>query len=144
MINVVEYKAQHLAELRDKGDVGYLTNLYTDKVIGNLERFNSITVLSPEGEVISCGGVIPFWPTRGEAWQFFSERLLKKYALAVTRATIRFLEACPVRRIEAVVDLDFEQGHRYIQALGFEVEAPIMEFYGPTGKHCTLYSRIGG
>jgi hypothetical protein len=60
----------------------------------------------------------------------------------VTKMAKRFLDVCPIRRIEAAVVVDHGPGHRWAQLLGFELEAPLLRAYTPQGEDCSLYSRV--
>jgi hypothetical protein len=112
-------------------------------IVCNSNNGIAYTVFDGE-EVLFCGGVIEFWKNRGEVWGIFNAEMSKHQFLAVHRATKRFLEVCPVRRLEAMVETDFVQGHRWIKKLGFEVEAVRLRSYFPNGKDGTMYAKING
>lgn len=105
-----------------------------------LEQANSFSVFRGE-EVLLCGGVFDYWPGRAEVWSFLSVDAGKHF-VALTRVVRRFLNMCTQRRIEAVVDCNFEQGHRWVRMLGFKLEAPRMKAYHPQGEDCALYARV--
>jgi ABC-type branched-subunit amino acid transport system substrate-binding protein len=64
------------------------------------------------------------------------------HMVRITKAVRRFLQACPYRRVEMTVDLDFEAGHRWANMLGFRLEAGRMLAYRPDGGTCSLYARV--
>lgn len=94
-----------------------------------------------EGVVLLTGGVMPYWDNRGEAWAVFNQDC-KKHFLTLHNIAKRFFEICPIKRIEAAVEIDFEPGHRWVKALGFQKEADILRSYTPDGKDCSLYARV--
>ena len=58
----------------------------------------------------------------------------------IHRAVLRGLSAAPFRRIEAHVEASHAEGHRWIAALGFELEGVMRNFWN--GRDFALYSRI--
>lgn len=139
---VVKLKASHIYWLKEKGAFSYLTPYLREDNIRALEnaRF-AFTALTQEGEVLGCAGVVEFWEGRGEAWAAFNPNC-KNYFILLHKMVKRFLEIAPFTRIEAVVDLDFPEGHRWIKTLGFELEAPLMRGYTVTGKDSALYAKV--
>jgi len=62
--------------------------------------------------------------------------------LYVHRLVHYVLDNCPLRRVEAYVDFEFEPGHRWARMLGFKLEAPRMKCHRPDGGDSALYARI--
>jgi len=58
----------------------------------------------------------------------------------ITRAARRFYEVCPLRRIEAEVACEHEQGRRWVEMLGFEREGRMRSYWA--GKDFDLYARV--
>lgn len=144
MITIIPLKAEHVQRLKDMGHLTYLTPHVNLPNMRKLESNRwSFSAVDDTGEIQAVGGVIEIWGSRGEAWMFFNSNA-GPYLTAIFKGTVRFLDLCPLERIEAVVDLDFERGHRYIKALGFKLEAPLMRKYGVTGLDGSLYSFIKG
>lgn len=111
-------------------------------VLPLLERHNSWSLLTSEDLVFACGGTIQQWPGRHTGWLYFTPAT-GGYMVRLFRLVRHFLE--PVRgRIEATVIADFEQGHRFVKMLGFEVENPpgILTGYGPDGRDHIAYVRF--
>lgn len=92
------------------------------------------------GRVVFCVGVIELWPERGEAWAFFSQDAGVHF-MAIHRIVKRFLFARHFKRIEATVELNFPRGIRWVEMLGFKVEAPCLAQYRE-GQDYALYSFI--
>lgn len=141
MIQVVRFKAEHLSQLMEQEATQYLRAYLTPAHIAALEQSpHSMTGLA-DGRVVICGGVVEYWPNRGEAWAIIDQNC-KEHFTAIHNAVKRFFEVCPLRRIEAAVDIGFEAGHRWMRLLGFELEAPVLRAYRPEGGDCSLYARV--
>jgi RimJ/RimL family protein N-acetyltransferase len=93
-----------------------------------------------DGDVIAFAGIEPQWQNRAIAFALLSETAGAHFP-AIHKAVLRFLEWAPYRRIEATVDVGFEQGHRWIKMLGFEIEG-YMRAYRPDGADMLLYARV--
>ena len=92
------------------------------------------------GDVLAIAGVTPQWENRALAWALIGDCAGQHFP-SIHKAVRRFLERAPYRRIEASVDVGFEQGHRWIKMLGFEIEG-YMRAYRPDGADMLLYARI--
>lgn len=93
-----------------------------------------------KGEVLACAGILPQWPGRAIAWALMGAGAGRQFT-AIHKATKRFLEQQPTKRIETWVLSGFQQGHRWIQMLGFRWEGR-MESFTPAGEAGDLYARI--
>jgi RimJ/RimL family protein N-acetyltransferase len=93
-----------------------------------------------EDKVIGVAGLHPIWDNRALAWAIIS-RDAGAHFVQIHKQTLSFLNNSPFRRIEATVDVGFDQGHRWIKMLGFELEG-YLRAYRPDGEDQILYSRI--
>lgn len=142
MISVVKFKAEHLFRLKEAGAVDYLDEYVNPESCKALENAAySYTALSETGEVLGAYGLNHLWKDRAEAWAFFNLNCKKNF-LGIHNAVSRFLEVCPYRRVEAIVDYNFKAGHRWVKTLGFELEAPLMKNYLMDGRDASLYARV--
>jgi len=116
---------------------GSLNGSAPEKVVMIGDGYSAI---DDHGEVIYCAGVLPVWPGRGIAWAYISMHACR-HMLKVTRSVRRYLEITPHRRIEAAVDVGFEEGHRWMRLLDFNHEGRL-EAYAPDGHDVDLYARI--
>lgn len=145
MVQVVPLKAAHVKYLAESGALTYLTDYVRDENLALLEKEKfAFTALDEEGLPVACGGVIFSWPGRAEAWAFFDPFRSQRHFLAIHRLVVRFLETTDITRIEATVDVNFAEGHRWIQLLGFQMEAQLLRRYTVDGRNVSLYSRIKG
>lgn len=140
MIEVVKFTPEHLDRLDEQEATAYLRPYLRPEHVQALAAGQSYTALAGE-RVVACAGVVEHWPGRGEAWAYL-DRDCRRHFLAITNAVRRFLDVCPLRRVEAVVDVEFPAGHRWVRALGFALEAPRMAAYRPDGGDCALYARV--
>jgi len=139
-MDTVDFKAEHLRELQDTGSQQYVSQYIAEASIATLENYESFSGIA-DGRVIACSGVVPIWNNRAMAWAYLADDIAKEF-LHVHFAVLRFLKRCSYDRVEATVECNHVEGHTWIQALGFELEAPVMHKYLPNGAPCSLYSRI--
>lgn len=137
---LVPYKAEHLFKLQAQEAQQYLARHMDDKYARDLEQTLSWTGLVGD-RVIGCFGVCPMWHHRALLWSYM-DQTAGKHLIAIHRAVLRYLEVTPYRRIEAEVDCEFEQGHRWLAMLGFELEAERMRAYRVDGGDSALYAKV--
>jgi len=95
--------------------------------------------------VLALAGVSKVWEGRYQAWSFLSRDCGPSGFVAVHRAVRSYLDQSSYRRIEATVESDFDEGHRWLRMLGMRCETPeAMVGYYPDGRSAYLYSRAGG
>lgn len=141
MIEIVSFKYEHLGMMKEQVAT-MATFPKINEVHGRTLQTSGFSyTMMGGGEVLGCAGVLPYWPGRGEAWTILSGDC-GKYFISMHKAVKRFLDICPFKRVEATVDCYFEEGHRWIKMLGFELEAPRMRKYTEDGGDYSLYSRI--
>ena len=141
MIEVVKFQAEHYAQIHEQSGTVHLRPNITEAHLGALAALpHSYTVLAAS-RPIACGGVIEMWPGRAEAWAVLDATCRRDF-MAVHNAARRFLDLLNIRRVEAVVEVGFAAGHRWLRALGFHMEAPRMLRYGWDGRDYSLYARI--
>lgn len=112
-------------------DPTYATSLYTAGPAYSLVG---------DDEVLACSGLIPQWENRAIAWALIGKEAGRHF-LMIHRAVRNAIDLHRYRRIETAVAADFEQGHRWMRMLGFELEGR-MRAYTPDGRDCDLYARI--
>jgi hypothetical protein len=141
-MRVAKLKEEDLYWLREQPRQKHLAEILDDrqvKVCAAAEY--SYTVFSEDGRVMMCGGLVPYWNGRAGAWATFNKDCRREF-IGIHRVVERFFKIAPFRRIEAPVDVDFEPGHRWVKALGFTLEAPLMKKFLPNGVDCSLYARV--
>lgn len=93
-----------------------------------------------DGRVLAIAGIAPQWSNRAIAWALISGEAGQHFP-AIHRATRDFLIRCPFVRVEATVDVGFNQGCRWLKMLGFELEG-YMKAYRPDGADMLLFARV--
>lgn len=142
MIKVVRFEPAHLTELTAQQGLEYMQGFFTeDQKKGLAASRNAFTGISDDGRVVVCAGVADLWENRGEAWSVLNP-VCKREFLGIHNAVKRFLDVCPIRRIEAAVDIDFEAGHRWARLLKFELETTRARAYLPSGNDAAIYVRV--
>ena len=134
------FKASDLMELDEQEATQWLRAYVRPEHAAALERGMSYTA-RVDGKIVVCAGVVEHWEGRGEAWAFLAKDSGKHF-VAIHRAVKRFLDVCPIKRIEAAVDYEFEPGHEWVTMLDFKIEAQRMRGYFPDGRDATLYARV--
>lgn len=104
-----------------------------------LERQNSWTAVH-DGSPLACGGTIQQWRGRHVAWMYLTAKTGPHMGF-ITRAVKSALEKVE-GRVELTVRQDFDKGHRWAKLLGFQVETPVLEAYGPDGENHVGYVRM--
>jgi len=140
-VRMEKFKAEDIASLAQTPGNEYLKS-FTPGSLRALERSPyAHTVFADDGTVLLCGGVTPYWEGRAESWAMLNRNRRADF-IGLHRVALRFLEKCPVRRIEASVECDSENGHRWCKALGFKLEAERLKGFLPGGKDAALYARV--
>jgi hypothetical protein len=138
---VVPFQPEHLTAMVLQPDQAYLRAWITPEVAAAVAAHEAFSALDEDGDVIGSAGVINLWEGRGMAWAYLSVNA-RNHMLPITKAVRRFLEVCPLRRVEMTVDAEFPQGHRWANMLGFKLECGRMQAYRPDGGACSLYARV--
>ena len=140
MMLIIPYKAEHLSGLMLQAAQQYMQAYISEADTKALEQGYAYTGLD-EGNVLICAGVMPIWQGRGLAWAYVAEHA-RAHMIALTRSVKQVLDTLPFDRIEAAVDVDFGQGHRWARLLGFELEVARMRKFRPDGGDAALYARV--
>ena len=92
--------------------------------------------------LIASAGVIEFWPGRSQVWAMMSDQM-PRYGALIHRYVKRYLDHHPVRRLECVVDPQFQKSVEWAKRLEFEFES-VMKAYGFHGQDMHMYVRHHG
>jgi len=114
---------------------------YVPASYASVQKPPGLSMTAREGEhIVLCGGVIPTGPRMGLLWALLSHDA-GRHMVWLHRATRRFLEIEPWRRVEATVESGFPAGCRWLTLLGFEFEGRMRSF-GPGGEDHLRYARV--
>lgn len=137
---IVPYNRTHIDDMIAQEGQAYLSKYVTADHAKALEGKWAFTGKDGDKVLISAG-VIELWPGRGVAWAYI-DRDAGKCFPSIHKAVKRFIDYCPIRRIEATTDVGFEPANRWIKMLGFTLEAPVMKAYNPTGNDSSLWAKV--
>lgn len=140
-MHVVPFEAEHFALMRVQGEQDWLSRVATVEDMRVLEGPYSSTLMVG-ARPMACAGVVPYWKGRGYLWSFLSAEVDRWTFPALHAEAKRFLAGLPFTRLEASVDVGFANGHRWLKALGFEVETPLQRKFLETGADAVGYVRI--
>jgi hypothetical protein len=142
MTKIVKLKAEHLDELLKRPGMEILAQYVSHDQAKELEKSeHAFSAINEEDKVVACAGIVQVWQGRGKAWAII-DRKSKQDFLSVHRAVKRFLSVAPHRRLEADVDCEYAEGHRWMKLLGFSMEAQEMKKFRPDGGSCSLYAKV--
>lgn len=112
----------------------------TPSVALDLEEIGGTAAIR-DGEVLAVAGILPQWRGVGLAWAWLG-RAWRKEARAITDHIRATLDASDFHRIEAAVRVDYDRGHRWMQALGFQLETPVARAWGPDRADYSIWVRV--
>lgn len=138
----IPFEAGHLRTLKPQAAQRRVTPYLLDERMTLLENEYALTLTS-DGQKLMCCGAVPRSQSRAEVWSILSELVTAKNFLGVHAQGKQFLSGLPFKRLEMIVDVNFDAGHRWAKCLGFEVEAPMMKAYDFDGRDSALYARVG-
>jgi hypothetical protein len=120
---VVEFKPEHLHAIAlQPAQEGFRAFLASGDFAERVARSGPAWTAMVDGEPIACGGFHYPWKGRAQAWAVLS-KAAGAHMVALTRAVLRGMRACPAARIEAHVNAAFEAGSRWAEMLGMQREA---------------------
>lgn len=141
MLTHINFRAPHVDEMAIQADQAWLMDHYSLDDLKVLEGRYAATVLK-DGVPVMCTGAAELSPARCSVWAILSARIDAALFREIHPLAKTFLGVLPYRRVEAVVDVDFRAGHRWVRALGFEQEAARMRGYELDGRDCALYAKV--
>lgn len=137
---IVPFESQHLEQINLQDSQAYFGSMIEPDWGPSLMQAGPCFSAIHDGAVLASSGVIKHWENRATAWALLSKDATPHF-VRIHRAVSRFLDLTDFKRVEAFVDADFEEGHRWIQMLGFEREG-YMRSFSPNGNDAILYARI--
>ena len=141
MIYLLPFDARHFRQLRAQPAQAWAAGLVTEKDLRALEG-PSATTLMRDGKPLACAGALEYWPGRAMVWSFIGADADAAVFPKLHAHAKQFLDGLPYRRLEASVDVGFENGHRWMRALGFTVETPLQRYFQPNGGDSVGYVKI--
>jgi len=127
-MRIVDFKPEHYREIEEV----YSEPKLSDILFAQADQMEAVskagpcwTLITDDGRVIGCVGMIMLWQGVGQAWAVFSP-LVKEYGIAVSRAVKRMIshgfdEYC-LDRLQIIVQPEEEKNITWAWFLGFEEE----------------------
>lgn len=140
-VEVKKMKVEDAAAMAAKQAFSYIGSEMTPAQIAAIEACEHAYSIFIDGTLKMVAGVTTYWPGRGEAWAILDPQCKTDF-MELHHVVKRFLDICPVKRIEAAVECEFTPGHRWVKSLGFELEAKKLRAFLPDGKDASLYARV--
>lgn len=141
MLYGVPFEAAHLQHLVLQPAQQWCRSYLQGAELRTLENEWAATLMH-DGRPIACVGPALYWENRALVWSFISTAVCQSNFLTIHRLAKAYLAGLPFRRLEAAVDVDFDAGHRWARALGFQLEAACMSAFQLDGRDCALYARV--
>ena len=139
-IEIIRFTSQHWQDIESQDATAFLKPLLKPEHIALLAGGRYAYTAVSGGRIVCCGGVVESGMGVGEAWTILAKTCRNDF-MGIHHAVKRFLDICPLKRVEASVDCEFPAAHRWIKLLGFRMEVPRMENYCLTGNDYALYVR---
>lgn len=139
-MHVIPFEPLHLRTLVLQEAQAWMQPMLADDYGVSLKKAGPCFTITEGEDVVMCSGMVNMWENRAQAWALISQGAGAHF-VRIFRAMKSYLDLQDTRRIEAVVDANFEQGHRMMRMLGFQHEG-LMRAYLPDGRDACLYGRI--
>ena len=149
MMEIIPYQIWHIEEILKKHPREYELKWATSpdwKVwLWKWKKDGPAYTVKIDDELVMCAGVIYVSKYIGECWMVLSS-LFPKYRKTCFKAIKTYLDktmsSYGLRRLQAMVDQDFQEAHHFLIHLGFRSETPDgMKYFGPNGETMYLYGR---
>lgn len=141
MTVIVPFEAWHVHQLQEWDEDDNSPLLEPENAAFIAQHGGAFTFMDDAEElVVACGGTVCVWGNRRMAWAFFTP-MAGVHMRAITRFVKLVLEGVP-GRVELTVRCDYPKGHRWAKMLGFHVETPLLEAFGPSGEDHVGYAKI--
>jgi hypothetical protein len=155
---IVPFEPWHLTALNIQGRQKALFDWYCEK-LGGPEQYGEAFLVAAiqdengycawtamvDGVVVGCSGVFAESLYTGEAWALLSEGFTKAnlcVKMKIIKAIKDVILRIKVQRLQANTEVEFEEGRRFLEYLGFEQEG-VMKYHTPFGGDSVLYGMKG-
>ncbi len=139
---LIPYEKKHLLPLLDQKENLGVRDFFLSAASDSVQTAGSFTLII-DGKTACCGGVMMYWAGRGQIWSVFNEEFKDNF-VPVFRGIKKFLneQLKTYRRLEVSIPIDYPQGVRRIEMLGFKLECALAKKFLPDGRDCSLYALV--
>lgn len=142
MIYPVPYKAEHVWQQELQPAQAYFETGIRLDYLRQVEGPYAHTLML-DGVPIASAGAFPLHENRALLWAYLMAAARGPLFRVVHSNAKLLLSTLPFRRVEAIVDAEFEAGHRWMRLLGFKRETPEpMQAYTPNGRASVQYALV--
>lgn len=139
-MDIVAFERSHVALVDEQDYQKNISDSFAEDHLEDLENEYSFSI--KDGDVIvACGGIAKVTEGRGVAWAYMANDL-RNEMVSITRIVKKKIAESSFHRIEAYVDCDFINGHRWAKAIGFNIELERMVAFTEDRRDCSLYSIV--
>lgn len=138
-LTVKPFKAEDFLDLDIQALQSYAKKEITVPQLLSVEEEETYSIFDGE-EVLACVGLIEMGPDRAQVWSALSTNIKNRF-LKVHNTVKELLAATQHARLEAYVDCDFDNAHKWMRLLGFVCEAPCMKHFRGRDRDCAMYAR---
>lgn len=141
-MEVVRFKRGHLEQIDEsEGRTARLKDRLDADELETLEKSKrAFTALDGDDPVL-IGGLTEYWPGRAEAWLVFKKDMTHKMP-AAAKVVKQFLDDTPMRRVEAICEVDDYKAMRWLRTIGFHLEVERLQKFSRHGADCAMFVRL--
>jgi hypothetical protein len=111
----------------------------TPEYAAELAKHGEAFTVADDSGILAVIGLITQWDGCARAYAFLGENASRRM-LHITRKVKTHLQTTTIRRIEAAVQDDFLEGHRWARILGFRPEGWMRKYWND--HDALLYARV--
>lgn len=137
-MNIIQFLPSHLAQINLQEVQRRTISHMTPEWLQVLAQGGPAVSAVVDDRIIGSGGIVVQSGDVGFLWGAISQDAAP-YFIQLHRAAVRLLAIPQLPRIEAVTEVDFEAGRRWLELLGFECEGRI-DADGPNGDDHFRYA----
>lgn len=137
-MNIVPFRSEHLSRInlqeRQQRTISHMTPEWLQILAQGGLAVSAVV----EDQIIGSAGVVVQSNDAGFLWGAISQDAGPHF-VPLHRAAVRLLQMSGLARIEAVTEVDFPEGRRWLALLGFECEGRV-DADGPNGDDHYRYA----
>jgi hypothetical protein len=141
-MTIIPFIPEHLAKInlqeRQRRTISHMTPAWLQVLAQGGPAVSAVV----DEQIIGSAGIVVQSADAGFLWGAISQDA-GPYFLHLHRAACRLLEMPRLQRIEAVTEVDFPEGRRWLGLLGFECEGRVSQD-GPNGEDHFRYVWTAG
>lgn len=144
MLSLTPFRADHFYKLDIQPAQRWAVRHVGKDLLAALESNGWSTTILKNGAPVFVGGVLSNQPHIATVWCYVGLGMSPQEFAVVHKHVVRFIESLPYRRLDMVVSVKHEEGHRWAKLLGFTCEAKCMSAFLINGDDAALYAKVKG